>query len=87
MEFLFLVKLYVVGATLILLQFEILSGQSEGFQNHVAKFLQIIHHLGLHLLISLLDLGWKFPNRLVCSDIPRIQGQHCLIISQSFIYK
>ena len=31
MEFLFLVKLYVIGATLILLQFEVLSGQSEGF--------------------------------------------------------
>ena len=39
MEFLFLVKLYVIGATLILLQFEVLGGQSEGFQNHIAELL------------------------------------------------
>ena len=30
-KFLFLVKLYVIGATLILLQFEVLSGQAKRF--------------------------------------------------------
>ena len=86
MEFLFLVKLYVIGATLILFQFEVLGGQSEGFQNHVAELLQIVHHLSLHLLVSLLDLGWKFPDSLVSSDIPGIKGQHGLIVSQSLVY-
>jgi len=56
----FLVKIYGIRARVgILLHLEILCGQAEGFEYHVAQILQAGHHLVLELLVALGDKGWQ----------------------------
>ncbi len=76
-----LLKLDVVSAAVgILLHLEVVCGEAEGAEYHVAELLQVLHHLGLELFVALLYHGGKAPRRFVRLQVAGIELQHFLVV-------
>ncbi len=76
-----LFKLDVVSAAVgILLHLEVVCGEAEGAEDHVAELLQVLHHLGFQFLVALFDHGGEAPRRSVRLHVAGIELQHFLVV-------